>query len=120
RGIAADLAEERDLVLGPLANSRALMDTERPRLIFARSQNLHHQRSRAETLAQGAIEVRVSLFQYDGQRRLHGPSDQRAGTGQRNRAGVLFADFAIGRSVRKTRARKLHSLVDRMKQPRPV
>src|SRR5439155_1952244 len=87
RGVAADLAEELDLLRRPLARG-ALVHAERPRLFLARPEDLYDLRLHAVARAELAIEVGVAGMDHDRKRRLHGPPDQPARIHERDRAGL--------------------------------
>jgi hypothetical protein len=96
------------------------VNAERPRLFFARPEDLHHHRAHLEALGELQVEIGIAFEQHDRPRRLHRPRDHTLRRCERNRAAVGGIALAAGRGDGVDDLRVLRLLVDRMEQPSAV
>ena len=83
RGVAADLREQRDFFITPLARRRTLMKAERPRLVVARTKHLNHFAADLESGSVLGIEIGIAFTHRDRAVRCEQPANQISRTGQR-------------------------------------
>jgi hypothetical protein len=119
-GVAADLAEERELFVGPLPVGVAHVQPERPRLFFARPEDLDHGRADLEAFGELRVELGVAHGDGDRARRLESAADQGLRAGEQDRAFVAEVAFAAFGGDGERDFGELRLFVDGMEQPGAV
>ena len=117
RCVAADLAEKRDLLLRPVPHDGRSMDTEGPRFVFARTQDLHDFRTHLKAFRQLRIEIAIAFLQDDRTRRCQRPPNQVARASQWQRIGIVHRLRSAGRIANSC---GFGCCTDRIEEPGPV